>query len=94
MAGADEDALVGGGAHRCRLTQLDGAALLILRRVPQTEEPVHRGPAREPTDRNRFTMLCRCKHERGVTMKINTPDSIPLHYQGRVCLGLIRCDRH
>ena len=65
MAGADEDALVGGGAHRGRLAQLDGAALLVLRRVPQTEEPVHRGPARESTDRNRFTMLCRCKQERG-----------------------------
>ena len=65
MAGADEDALVGGGAHGGRLAQLDGAALLVLRRIPQTEEPVHRGPARESTDRNRFTMLCRCKQERG-----------------------------
>ena len=47
MAGADEDALVGGRAHAGGLAQLDGAALLVLGRVPQTEEPVHRGPARE-----------------------------------------------
>ena len=65
MTGADEDALVGGGAHGGRLAQLDGAALLVLGRIPQTEEPVHRGPARESTDRNRFTMLCRCKQEMG-----------------------------
>ena len=65
MAGADEDALVRGGANGGRLAQLDGAALLVLGRIPQTEEPVHRGPARESTDRNRFTMLCRCKQERG-----------------------------
>ena len=47
MTGADEDALIGGGAHAGGLAQLDGAALLVLRGVPQTEEPVHRGPARE-----------------------------------------------
>ena len=51
VTGADEDALIGGGAHAGGLAQLDGAALLVLRGVPQTEEPVHRGPARESGQR-------------------------------------------
>lgn len=82
MAGADEDALVGGGAHAGGLAQLDGAALLVLGRVPQTEEPVHRGPARESGwGRKQVLDLCsRCKQ--GMTIQINTPDGIPLHHQG------------
>ena len=56
MAGADEDALVRGGTHAGGLAQLDGTALLVLGRVPQTEEPVHRGPARESGEKNRFYM--------------------------------------
>lgn len=63
MAGADEDALVGGGAHAGGLAQLDGAALLVLGRVPQTEEPVHRGPARESGGRKQ--VLCAADVNKG-----------------------------